>query len=278
MNKSRFMRLYIICIMWILGYIPLQAYTLYFNIGVIVHKPYSWSQTHDPKLWSQIPMFSSGGKVVYDRWIWLSCGLVVFIFFGFGRDAISMYRSALLAIGLGSVIPSLRLDHSSSTGHTISSFGSKARMLFKRKSSTSELTWSSASNTSHTSTTGPSSPPKMTFLLDTIDEPSSIEKSQPNHPDERVLVTRGDKRPAHSSASKSYFSRLTSMFCSKKTPASDSNRVLPLTELSRQPATVQSAVTSGPRTPSLMQHVRGIGSEEVVVRMEVRRNSEHGRP
>ena len=73
---------------------------LYYNFNNL-GEPYSWSSIHDTQKWKEIIMIPSGGMWVYDRWIWLSCGLAVFIFFGFGKDAVNMYRTCLLAIGLG---------------------------------------------------------------------------------------------------------------------------------------------------------------------------------
>ena len=119
--------------------IPAEAYIIAYNAQTQSQtrgdlRTYSWSKTHNPKTYNEIILVPSGGRVIYDTWIPLGVGIVVFVFFGFGRDAVSMYRSGLLAIGLGKVIPSFNKDNRGSTTGTVSSFSSKARMLFKRKS------------------------------------------------------------------------------------------------------------------------------------------------
>ena len=147
------MRLYILCLVWILVFIPTQAYVLYVNLST--HRTsYSWSEAHDFADWDNIIMTPSYGAIIFDRWIWLGSGVVTFIFFGLGREAVSMYRSGLLAIGVGRIFPSLRPDYMSrkSTAGTVSSFGSKAKLYFKRKSSNSS--WHTDTSTSRATSNG----------------------------------------------------------------------------------------------------------------------------
>ena len=121
-TKSRFMRLYLICILWVLGAVPTQAYSLYYNITVLAKYPFNWAETHSAENWRQLIMVPSGGQVVYDRWIWLAIGAVVFASFGLGREALTMYRTGLLTLGFGKVFPGLKEDHRGSITATISSF------------------------------------------------------------------------------------------------------------------------------------------------------------
>ena len=216
--------------------------------------------------------------MVYDRWIWLTGGVVVFVFFGFGRDAINMYRTGLQAIGLHKIIPNLSSDHQASITATISSFNSRAKMIFKRKASTLSSIQTSESHTSHTtSSSEPISPKKMTFL-DTIDESSSTQEKHSNSPNQSVRAPQDPEKAAQRKTKPSVFSRITSIFQSKKASQSFSRNPMQLADLTGQPTTVHSGVTSGPRSPSLMQHVSGLSDEEMVVRMEVRQGSEHERP
>ncbi|KAI7408359.1 hypothetical protein KC328_g96 [Hortaea werneckii] len=57
---------------------------------------------------------SGNGKIVFDRFIWLGCGIMVFLTFGFGKEAVGMYRNGLLAVGLGRLFPGLGSDHNRS--------------------------------------------------------------------------------------------------------------------------------------------------------------------
>lgn len=43
-------------------------------------------------------------QVLYDRWLNLACGFLVFLFFGLGKDAKNMYREWLVKMGLGRLI------------------------------------------------------------------------------------------------------------------------------------------------------------------------------
>ena len=107
-------------------------------------------------------MIPSGGSIVFDRWIWLSCGFVVLVFFGLGRDAVNMYRKNLLAVGLGKLFPCLRLEYRGSITGAIGSYGSKARMLFSRKST-------SSNSTSERSQISTSSDPSSPFTEKCVD-------------------------------------------------------------------------------------------------------------
>ena len=211
-------------------------------------------------------MVPSGGNVIYDRWIWLSCGLLVFVFFGFGKDAINMYRTGLLAIGMGRIFPILRQDYRGSISATISSYGSKARMIFKGKRSTSNSTWASASKESYTTSSSDPVSPKKEPYLSTINESSTA-------PQTRSTLTQpsdGSKR--------SISNRILSALQPKKSTRSTNVERVPLASLSGQQATVHSVVTSSPRSPTLTNHTKSISSDEMLMRTEVRQGSEHGWP
>ncbi|KAI1943976.1 a-factor receptor [Ophidiomyces ophidiicola] len=136
-TKSRFLRLLILALLMLLGSYPAQLYVLYFNITAFQPwMPFSWSQVHGPD-WYVIFKYTMGGKVFFDRWIQVIAGYLLFIFFGFGKDATLMYRSFLLKLGLGRIFPALEHPHLMSSGYGSSgnksgSFGSRARMLFKK--------------------------------------------------------------------------------------------------------------------------------------------------
>lgn len=211
-------------------------------------------------------MVPSGGNVIYDRWIWLSCGFLVFVFFGFGKDAINIYRTGLLAIGMGRIFPILRQDYRGSITATISSYGSKARMIFKSRRSTSNSIWASTSKESYTTSSSDPVSPKKEPYLSTINESSTAPQTR--------------STPAHTSdGSKPSISIhiLSALQPMKSTRSKDAERV-PLASLGSQQATVQSVVTSSPRSPTLTNHPKSISSDEMLMRTEVRQGSEHGWP
>ncbi|EMC97070.1 hypothetical protein BAUCODRAFT_437239 [Baudoinia panamericana UAMH 10762] len=136
MTKYRFLRLYIFCIVLIIAFVPIQTFVLYQNL-IQDYQPFKWHNVHNPTTWNTVIMIPSNGHILYEGYLWLGAGIVIFIFFGLGKDAVAMYRSGLLAAGFGRVFPSLQPGHSgrSSVAGTISSFGSKARLLFSRGAS-----------------------------------------------------------------------------------------------------------------------------------------------
>lgn len=198
------MRLYIVCIIWILGYIPVECYVFYVNFHHRQLEPFSWSAIHDPEQWKVIAMIPSGGKVVFDRWIWLSCGFVVFVFLGLGRDAVNMYRKNLLAMGLGRCFPSLEEEFRGSMTSKFSSLGSKAKLVFKRRSAVSDATWKSTSKASRTSS---SSEPEKEKYLDAGGERSSSFAS-----DTQIVDQRNSNESMKAESVLSRLTRMSSLF------------------------------------------------------------------
>jgi pheromone a factor receptor len=114
-TRSRFVRLFAIAALFILGITPIQIF-------IIVtqhphnHDFYSFSTIHDPTTWNSSIVFSS--SVLQDRWLNLAFGLLIFFIFGLGRDAQGMYREGLVKIGLGGCFPWLFSGMSSSSQHS----------------------------------------------------------------------------------------------------------------------------------------------------------------
>lgn len=228
-------------------------------------QPFSWSETHNHDAYSAIFMVASNGVLFWDRWVWLVTGAFIFLFFGCGSEAIGTYRQALLKVGLGKLFPALGKEKTRRpTMSTISSISSKARMLFKRKDSMANTTWTtsvSPASPSHNNNASdePISPETATFL-ETIREVRSdrdLEKAAPP-------PTR---------AKPSLFSRIASLVSS--VTHKRSSAPMGLTELTNETTTVRSEVSAGQRPASLIQHVRDTSSD-VLVRKEVRQGSRHG--
>ncbi|KAI9837460.1 MAG: hypothetical protein M1819_007108 [Sarea resinae] len=133
-SRSRFLRLFLISTILCIVFLPLQLYVFYVNVNHPLER-YSWSRVHSAE-WSQIIMAPSFGTVRFDRWIYIASGMLVFVFFGVGREAVEMYRGWLVKMGLGTVLPTLTkpyqgrgLGGKSKEG---SSFGSKAKLMLRR--------------------------------------------------------------------------------------------------------------------------------------------------
>jgi pheromone a factor receptor len=173
-NKSRFARLFAICISWLLISIPMQIYFIK-AAAEVVHVPFDWALVHDPEVWGEILKSPSHGSVIYIRYVWLVSAFLVFVLFGFGRDAGRMYARGLRAVGLGNCLPFLTTDQtpvrSTLQSGTINTVSSKARLMFGRKSSTVK-SWAFDSRSSKATSSSMAEPlsPKTAKHLETVQE------------------------------------------------------------------------------------------------------------
>lgn len=164
--------------------------------------PYSWSRIHGPS-WGHIILIPTVGSVTFDRWIQLAVGLTVFVFFGLGNDAMSMYRRWLLKMGFGKLFPTLRQrtqtsERRPSTGSETDSFSSRAYTFVKGKFarvSTANSAYVQCLPHSNpqiisTLTEKPQSQPKT--LLPLKQHPNLLPKTRPN-----PLLTTHDPRRRH---------------------------------------------------------------------------------
>ncbi|KAI9741826.1 MAG: a-factor receptor [Cirrosporium novae-zelandiae] len=171
LNKSRFLRLFILSISIVVLILPVDWYVLYTFISTGLGS-YSWSFVHGSE-WNQIPKVPQNGKIPFWVWIPLASGIVVFFFFGIGRDATTMYRSWLSKLGLGKLFPGLnrpytprKTSNGSALGNFFDSVGSRAKLLYRkstwqRSSFSSTRRLSSPFSTIASATT--SSPPQKDF-------------------------------------------------------------------------------------------------------------------
>jgi pheromone a factor receptor len=155
-TKSRFIRLFAICIIIIAAYVP---YTLWLLSRVCrtVTAQYSWQRNHDPATFNSIVKIPVNGTVTVDKWGQVASGYVLFFVFGTGSDAYNTYKKMLLLVGLGRVFPSLHVMRESGANTPNSfinarswteSLSSKAKSIFwSRSNSVTEET--SVSGTRH---------------------------------------------------------------------------------------------------------------------------------
>ena len=136
LTKNRFLRLFLLSIVLILTFIPLQFYVLFVNSVELPLLPYNWDLVHGPH-WGDIMLIPTGGHVTYDCWIQLALGFGVFVFFGLGHEAQTMYRKWLLKAGFGRVFPGLHRQPARRTilptSNRTDSFGSRTRIFFKER-------------------------------------------------------------------------------------------------------------------------------------------------
>ena len=104
----RLLRPFSMALVTILLVFPCEIYLAYCNFRVFRHA-YSWRKVHDPATWPSILAFPTHGNVASDSWIQIAVGYMIVIFFGTGRDALEIYRKTLRRLGLGSIIPRLRV-------------------------------------------------------------------------------------------------------------------------------------------------------------------------
>lgn len=154
-SRARFQRLWqlsTICLLWV---IPQSIY-MTVNNSLIPYHPFSFSQVHDPATWDQIIFNDKPFAVSPDRWIRIGGGILLFVFFGVGADAVTMYKGWILKSGVGRFVPSLLNEPStprspldSTTDSRTSKAWSKTKAMFSsRRGSKGNDTGSSVTATS----------------------------------------------------------------------------------------------------------------------------------
>ncbi|KAJ5177139.1 uncharacterized protein N7482_003016 [Penicillium canariense] len=140
MSKSGFLRLFFLASTMLIAILPSEGFVVYYDLTLSLpwHR-YSWSQIHGPE-WYEILKYPTQGQVFFDRWTPIASGFMLFIFFGFGRDATRLYRMFFWRLGLGHCFPSLArpTDSQTTTSHTSGSSSaalvaltmSRAKLLF----------------------------------------------------------------------------------------------------------------------------------------------------
>lgn len=108
LSKARFWRLFAVAFIAVFVVSALQFYALYENVSLPLHS-YSWSDVH-AYTWNEKVNIPTGGIVVFDRWIRIVLGFLVFFCFGFGGQITPMYKSWFCKIGLDRFFPSLKVS------------------------------------------------------------------------------------------------------------------------------------------------------------------------
>lgn len=135
-TSSRFVRLFLLSSLFVLGILPTQSVILYVNT-IQQATNYSWARNHDPANRATVLFYKANGTLTPDRWVGIVCGLLLFFFFGLGTDAAAMYRSWLTKLNPLSLFR---------RGHKRSSSGpsSPSRSVFSCKTYLTATTTSTA--------------------------------------------------------------------------------------------------------------------------------------
>jgi pheromone a factor receptor len=148
-NQSQFVRLFAMATALIIIFLPVALYIFVLNLSFPgMRRTYSWSRVHN---WTPVYFTRSYGGETFDCWVEVVTGYVVFISFGFGRDALLTYRRVLRNMGLGMIFPRLKYPRGQSVRGTLQSLGdvplatrfgsmnSRARSIFSRRSNQTSL-------------------------------------------------------------------------------------------------------------------------------------------
>ena len=106
LSKSRYLRIFINAGILLLVFLPLDIYLLAVNASYPIGA-FSWDAVHDPATWNSIQLVPTYGMVWQDRWVRPVAGFTVFACFGLGNEAMALYRTWLLWVGLGTIFPGL---------------------------------------------------------------------------------------------------------------------------------------------------------------------------
>lgn len=100
-TKTGFLRLFLFSVLILVAIFSLQTFVFYSNMVAMIPQwhPFSWSYVHG-KQWNTVQLMMPSSLVLFNCWVAIAGGLIVFIFTGLGRDATGMYRKALSCLGV----------------------------------------------------------------------------------------------------------------------------------------------------------------------------------
>jgi pheromone a factor receptor len=144
-TKSRFVRLFIMALIFITAFLPYNLYVLYVQARISIDS-YDWNTVHGAN-WNTIIKVPTQGGVRWDRWVNIASGYLLFLLFGTGLEAHNSYKRMLCAVGLGKIFPSLSVvcKSGSSTPSSVtfvkgfaSTCASKAKSYFSMSDSATD--------------------------------------------------------------------------------------------------------------------------------------------
>ncbi|KAF1957520.1 STE3-domain-containing protein [Byssothecium circinans] len=188
-SKSRFVRLFLMSVIFILCILPYQIFILY-ELAKTIEQDFEWSRVHGSD-WNSVIKVPTAGSVRFDRWVEVVFGYILFMLFGTGTDAHNSYKRMLTSIGLGKFFPSLYImrESGASTPASMSfikGWTHKAKSLFS-KGDTVDESFIDGTRSAASGTYSPTTARSMSL--------------RPTHTNDPILPERPNK-------SKSLFSRV----------------------------------------------------------------------
>jgi pheromone a factor receptor len=114
-TRARYIRLFILAIGLLVIFLPLVAYTLAYTVSYsdgYSPGPYSWSKVHPPERSTTIIRLDAVTQKrryhrPFDRWGQIATGFILFLLFGLGHEAVTMYKAWLVRVGFAIWWPAL---------------------------------------------------------------------------------------------------------------------------------------------------------------------------
>lgn len=131
-TRARFNRLWqigLLCLFWVL---PQSIYQAAKSCTIAQFHEFDFAKLHDPAKWDVIIYNYGQVDISFDRWIRIIGGVLLFLFFGMGQDAVTMYKSWLKKMGLLGLFPKLARQRRESQETLVSSTSSKASTAWRK--------------------------------------------------------------------------------------------------------------------------------------------------
>jgi pheromone a factor receptor len=149
-TRSRFLRLFFLAFILIVGTLPLNLYILYDNTRALHGEPYDWNRVHE-HTGDMILSVPSNGHVRYEAWVRIAAGFLIFFHLGTGTDAGGIYRGWMEKLGLGKVLQAWGAS-TASVKTSWFSLSSKTKSAFKSKGSQTTSSTATVTSDPHRST------------------------------------------------------------------------------------------------------------------------------
>jgi pheromone a factor receptor len=132
-------KIFFMCTSILIPFLPMQLFWLYYNIslGLGSLKPYNFAKIHDPATFNKITFTTSQGVSsleINGNYMPIVTVVPIFLWFGFTKEAVNIYRVYCLRLGLGKYFPKLYEEYEpdrTTTGSTIKSWGQNISGFFK---------------------------------------------------------------------------------------------------------------------------------------------------
>lgn len=234
-TKSRFLRLFIICMIIIVVYMPYSIWLIVSVWPLYMQYDFDWNFIHGPRS-KTILKIASGGDVPVDKWGQVATAYFIFIALGTGNDSYNLYKKILLSFGLGKYFPSLYVKRGDGTSSPSrfslwsSTLSSKVKGIF----TTTSISQTSASVGSFGGSTATDS-----IIFKSSHHKGSVTSEVPLNPQDQPELV-----PAGSNKSPSFFQRMLHKSTRNKSVLPVFSRSPSVSHIRQKPSEV-GTITSG---------------------------------